>query len=184
MFIGEGQGAPGEQAEGKVGADSVAGLVAGHEVEPARGLGDEVQRGHEHQRVALHAAPQDAHREAEVVEVRQPQQHVRATHSVPGRHLPSLRLKEHLRSAVCSDILALALLCLLYFSESPWVSPSASPLPCWLMTRLSCKLSITNDALFVEAVNKAASPPPCAKLDSMEMVGPHLLMEGACITAV
>ena len=71
--IGERAGVPGEQAEGKVRANGVAGLVAGHEIEPARGLGDEMQRGHEHERVALHATPQDAHCQAEVVEVRQPQ---------------------------------------------------------------------------------------------------------------
>ena len=87
---------PGEQPEGKVGTHSVAGLVAGHEVEPARGLGNEMQRAHEHERVALHAAAQDAHCEAKVVEVRQPQQHVRAADPIARRHLPGLSLEEHL----------------------------------------------------------------------------------------
>ena len=90
--------APGKQAESKVRPDGVAGLVAGHEVQPARGLGDEVQRGHEHERVALHATAENADREAEVVEVRQPQQHVRSAHPVARSHLALLRLEEHLRT--------------------------------------------------------------------------------------
>jgi hypothetical protein len=53
--------APGQQAEREVGAHSVAGAVARHEVQPARGLGNKVQRRHEHDGVALHAAAQDAH---------------------------------------------------------------------------------------------------------------------------
>ena len=42
---------PGHQPEGEVRRDCVRGLVAAHEFQPARGPPNEVQRGHQHQRV-------------------------------------------------------------------------------------------------------------------------------------